>query len=102
MLHLRYEARDIDQAITSQQKIDEWFDAKTQGLNDLAKAQLKQKWGTMQRVLSSRSRLENIFLTLLSDRMGSTSISANFTFSSGWVVLLCQIYLIDFYINGQE
>jgi type I restriction enzyme R subunit len=35
--------------ITSQKKIDEWFEAKTKGLNDLAKAQLKQKWGTMQR-----------------------------------------------------
>jgi superfamily II DNA or RNA helicase len=57
VLDLRYEARDIDQAITSQKKIDEWFDTKTQGLNDLAKARLKQKWGTMQRVLSSQSRL---------------------------------------------
>jgi type I restriction enzyme R subunit len=49
VLDLRYEARDIDQSITSQKKIDEWFEAKTKGLNDLAKAQLKQKWGTMQR-----------------------------------------------------
>ena len=46
VLDLRYEARDIDQSITSQRKIDEWFEAKTKGLNDLAKAQLKQKWGT--------------------------------------------------------
>jgi type I restriction enzyme R subunit len=35
VLDLRYEARDIDQAITSQKKIDAWFDAKTKGLNDL-------------------------------------------------------------------
>ncbi len=48
VLDLRYEARDVDQSITSQKKIDGWFDAKTKGLNDLAKAQLKQKWGTMQ------------------------------------------------------
>ncbi|WP_137895147.1 HsdR family type I site-specific deoxyribonuclease [Ramlibacter sp. 2FC] len=60
VLDLRYEARDIDQSITSQKKIDEWFDAKTKGLNDLAKAQLKQKWGTMQRVLSSQDRLKKI------------------------------------------
>jgi type I restriction enzyme R subunit len=58
VLDLRYEARDIDQSITSQAKIDQWFEAKTKGLNDLAKAQLKQKWGTMQRVLSSQDRLE--------------------------------------------
>ncbi len=58
VLDLRYEARDIDQNITSQAKIDQWFAAKTKGLNDVALAQLKQKWGTMQKVLSSRSRLE--------------------------------------------
>jgi len=66
VLDLRYEARD-DQAITSQRKIDEWFEAKTQGLNDLAKAQLKQKWGTMQRVLSSQSRLAKIVADILFD-----------------------------------
>ena len=32
ILDLRYEARDIDQNITSQDKIDRWFEAKTKGL----------------------------------------------------------------------
>jgi len=54
VLDLRYEARDIDQNITSQDKIDLWFEAKTRGLNDFARAQLKKKWGTMQKVLSSQ------------------------------------------------
>ncbi len=67
VLDLRYEARDIDQNITSQKKIDQWFDAKTKGLNDLAKAQLKQRWGTMQKVLSSQSRLEKIVADILMD-----------------------------------
>jgi type I restriction enzyme R subunit len=67
VLDLRYEARDIDQKLTSQAKIDQWFEAKTQGLNDLAKGQLKQKWGTMQRVLSSQSRLEKIVADVLLD-----------------------------------
>ena len=67
VLDLRYEARDIDQNITSQKKIDEWFDAKTKGLNDLAKAQLKQRWGTLQKVLSSKSRLEMIVADILMD-----------------------------------
>lgn len=67
VLDLRYEARDIDQFITAQKKIDEWFDAKTRGLNDLAKAQLKQRWGTLQRVLSSQSRLEKIVADILLD-----------------------------------
>jgi type I restriction enzyme R subunit len=67
VLDLRYEAREIDQSITSQAKIDQWFDLKTKGLTDLAKAQLKQRWGTMQKVLSSRSRLENIAADILMD-----------------------------------
>ena len=49
VLDLRYEARDIDQNITSQAKIDQWFDLRTRGLTDVAKAQLKQRWGTMQK-----------------------------------------------------
>ncbi len=67
VLDLRYEARDIDQYITSQKKIDQWFEAKTKGLNDVALAQLKQKWGTMQKVLSSQSRLEMIVDDILMD-----------------------------------
>ncbi|MGF6230990.1 type I restriction enzyme R subunit [Inquilinus ginsengisoli] len=67
VLDLRYEARDIDQNITSQKKIDQWFEAKTKGLTDLAKAQLKQRWGTMQKVLSCQSRLEKIVADILLD-----------------------------------
>jgi type I restriction enzyme R subunit len=59
-LDLVYEARDIDQQLGSQAKIDAWFDAKTKGLNDWQKDELKKKWGTMQTVLSSRSRMEQI------------------------------------------
>jgi len=67
ILDLRYEARDIDQKITSQEKIDAWFEAKTKGLTDAAKTELKKKWGTMQQVLSSRSRLEKIVSDILLD-----------------------------------
>lgn len=58
VLDLIYEARDIDQTLGSQDKIDAWFDAKTKGLNDWKKDELKKKWGTMQKVLSSRSRMD--------------------------------------------
>ncbi|MDO8812510.1 MAG: HsdR family type I site-specific deoxyribonuclease [Gallionella sp.] len=67
ILDLRYEARDIDQQLTNNAKVDQWFEAKTRGLNDLAKAQLKQKWGTMQRVLSSQDRLSKIVADILLD-----------------------------------
>ena len=67
VLDLRYEARDIDQNITSQAKIDKWFEAKTKGLTGMAKAQLKKRWGTLQKVLSSQSRLEKIVADILMD-----------------------------------
>ena len=67
VLDLRYEARDIDQNIASQAKIDQWFELKTRGLTDLASAQLKQRWGTMRKVLSSRDRLSKIVADILLD-----------------------------------
>ncbi len=67
VLDLRYEARDIDQRISAPGKIDAWFDAKTQGLTPVAKASLKQRWGTLQRVLSSRDRLEQIANDIIMD-----------------------------------
>ncbi|RJE80015.1 type I restriction endonuclease subunit R [Paracoccus sp. JM45] len=67
VLDLRYEARDIDQRISSPKKIDEWFEAKTKGLTPVAKATLKQRWGTLQRVLSSKDRLEQITSDIIMD-----------------------------------
>ncbi|BAQ34146.1 type I restriction endonuclease subunit R [Dehalococcoides sp. UCH007] len=67
VLDLVYEARDIDQKLTSIQKIDEWFEAKTKGLNDFQKSELKRQWGTMQKVLSSRSRLEKVVSDIIFD-----------------------------------
>jgi type I restriction enzyme R subunit len=67
VLDLMYEARDIDQKLSSQEKIDAWFETKTKGLNDFQKFELKKKWGTMQHVLSSRSRLERIVSDIVLD-----------------------------------
>jgi type I restriction enzyme R subunit len=95
VLDLRYEARDIDQRITSQAKIDQWFEAKTSGLTDLAKAQLKQRWGTMQKVLSSRSRLEQIVADILMDmatRDRLRSGRGNALLVSGSIYEACKFY----------
>ena len=67
VLDLRYEARDIDQDITSEAKIDQWFDSKTKGYSDLARAQLKQRWGTMKKVTSSLPRIRKIVADILMD-----------------------------------
>jgi hypothetical protein len=44
---LRYEARDIDQQITNQAAVDQWFETKTARLTDIARAEIKKRWGTM-------------------------------------------------------
>lgn len=67
VLDLRYEARDIEQKITSLDRIDAWFDSKTKGLTDFAKTELKQKWGTMKKVFSSVGRLQKIVADILLD-----------------------------------
>ncbi len=67
VLDLRYEARDIDQNLTSEAKIDQWFDLKTKGLSDLAKAQLRRRWGTMRKVTSSQDRIGKIVDDILID-----------------------------------
>ena len=67
VLDLRYEARDIDQDITSEAMIDQWFDSKTKGLSDLARAQLRQRWGTMRKVTSSAPRIRKIVADILMD-----------------------------------
>ena len=95
VLDLRYEARDIDQNITSQSKIDEWFEAKTRGLTDLAKAQLKQRWGTLQKVLSSRSRLEMIVADILMDMAKRPRLMdgrGNALLVSGSIYQACKLY----------
>ncbi len=62
-----YEARDIDQRLGSEDKIDAWFEAKTKGLNDWQKDELKKKWGTMQNVLSSKSRMDRVVSDIIFD-----------------------------------
>lgn len=67
VLDLLYEARDIDQKLSSPQRIDAWFESKTRGLNDFQKAELRKKWGTMQKVLSSRSRMDKVVNDIIFD-----------------------------------
>lgn len=95
VLDLRYEARDIEQNITSQEKIDQWFELKTRGLTDVAKAQLKQRWGTMQKVLSSRDRLEKIVSDIwidMEERDRLKSGHGNALLVSGSIYSACRFF----------
>ncbi len=97
VLDLRYEARRVDQDITSQSKIDAWFEDRTQGLTDVAKAELKKRWGTMQTLLSSGIRLERVVFDILDDdfmkpRLASGRGNAMLVASS--IYEACQYYEI--------
>lgn len=67
ILDLRYEARDVPQDIITRDRIDAWFEAKTVGLAPKAKAKLKAYWGNLQKIFSSRSRLEQIANDIIFD-----------------------------------
>src|SRR5262249_10264339 len=67
VLDLRYEARDIEQHLTSQAKVDQWFEAKTKGMTDLSRATLKKRWGTMQKVVSAEPQSRQIVNDILLD-----------------------------------
>lgn len=86
ILDLVYEARDIDQKLGSKDKIDAWFDAKTKGLNDWQKDELKKQWGTMQNVLSSKSRMDRV----VSDIVFDFSVKPRLSSENGNAILIAS------------
>ena len=97
VLDLRYEYRDIPQEIKSQDKIDTWFEIKTKGLTPRAQARLKSMWATMQKVFSSRSRLEKIALDIKFDFETKSRLmdgNGNAMLVAGSVYAACKYYEI--------
>lgn len=60
VLDLRYEARDIEQRLSSPTKVDAWFEKKTEKLTIQGKNKLMKHWATTQTLLSSKSRIAKI------------------------------------------
>lgn len=97
VLDLRYEYRDVPQEITAKTKIDTWFDIKTKGLTPRAKARLKSMWATMQKVFSSRSRLEKIAIDIQFDFETKPRLmdgNGNAMLVAGSVYAACKYYEI--------
>lgn len=97
VLDLRYEYRDVPQEIKSQDKIDTWFEIKTKGLTPRAQARLKSMWATMQKVFSSRSRLEKIALDIQFDFETKSRLmdgNGNAMLVAGSVYAACKYYEI--------
>ena len=95
VLDLRYEARDIEQDISSHADIDDWFEMKTNGLTDYAKSELKSRWGTIKKVFSAKSRLEKIVLDIVKDMMKQEQLKSghgNALLVSDSVYNACRYY----------
>jgi len=95
VLDLIYEARDIDQKLSSPDKVDAWFEAKTRGLNDFQKSELKKKWGTLQKVLSSRSRMDKVVSDIVFDfsvKPRLSSHTGNAILVAGSIYEACKYY----------
>lgn len=105
VLDLRYEYRDVPQEITAQTKIDTWFDVKTKGLTPRAKARLKSMWATMQKVFSSRSRLEKIAIDIQFDFETKPRLmdgNGNAMLVAGSVYAACKYYEIFQHIGFKK
>ncbi len=67
ILDLRYEARNVAQYLGKQEKIDEWFELKTAGLSNVAKSLLKMRWARMEKLFSSKERMQRIVADICQD-----------------------------------
>lgn len=78
ILDLRYEARNVEQYLGKQEKIDEWFDTKTVGLSRTARAALKARWAKMEKLFSSKDRIQRIVADICQDMDTKPALSAGY------------------------
>ncbi|GAA7159820.1 hypothetical protein VN0480_04720 [Helicobacter pylori] len=67
VLDLNYESRSVEQYVSNPEKLDEYFELKTQNLNEAAKTELKKKWVNLQKVFSTKNRLARIVQDIVLD-----------------------------------
>ena len=67
VLDLRYEARDVDQHLNNPQALDELFENTTKRLSSMAKADIKARWTELQKLYSSKERMERIAADIMHD-----------------------------------
>ena len=78
ILDLRYEARNVEQYLGKREKIDEWFDAKTKGLSSVARAVLKERWAKMEKLFSSKERIDRIVADICQDMSTKRALSGGY------------------------
>ena len=78
ILDLRYEARNVEQYLGKSEKIDEWFDAKTKGLSSVARAALKERWAKMEKLFSSKERIDRIVADICQDMSTKRALAGGY------------------------
>ena len=78
ILDLRYEARNVEQYLGKSEKIDEWFEAKTKGLSSVARAALKERWAKMEKLFSSKERIDRIVADICQDMSTKRALSGGY------------------------
>ena len=67
ILDLKYQARNVEQRISSRAAIDQWFESKTKGLNNFQRAALRKRWATMEELMSASERKQRIIANIILD-----------------------------------
>jgi type I restriction enzyme R subunit len=67
VLDLKYEARAVPQQLTSQAAVDNWFETKTQRLNNFQKALVRKAWANMEKLMSAGERKQRIIASIIDD-----------------------------------
>ncbi|MCI5212685.1 MAG: restriction endonuclease subunit R, partial [Candidatus Electrothrix sp. ATG2] len=77
ILDLKYEARNVPQRLTSKKEIDEWFEARTRGLNAYQQALLRKRWATLEELMSAKERKERIIASIIHDFATKPRLNSN-------------------------
>jgi len=57
----------VPERLTSQKKIDAWFEQKTKNLNNFQKALVRRRWATMEELMSAAGRKREIIADIIGD-----------------------------------
>lgn len=100
VLDLQYEAREVEQRIAEKEQLDSKLDEITSGLSDERRELIRQRWGTLKKVYSSKERIERIGYSILDDVAHSGVLRhdwSNAMLVAGSVYSACRYY--DFFQN---
>ena len=86
VLDLRYEARDVDQFLNNPTALDELFENATQRLSSKAKEEITARWTELQKLYSSKERMERI----AADIMHDMELKPALKFGYGNAMLVCD------------